>query len=153
MSWLPLEKLALKFAPSGLVTSRQGPASKAHRGIGVPVLTDQDVADAYLAGGVLESAAIRAIIARGLVETAYEALDKHVTKLETAAAAGGRAEVGTFDREFLTAAVAPAAYGATAAIVHHRYLLRLAGLSRRGLRQLVSGRLRRGTPHDRLCRP
>lgn len=153
MSWLPLEKLPLKFAPSGLDTSRQGPASKPHRGIGVPVLTDQDVADVYLAGGVLESAAIRAIIARGLIETAYEALDKHITKLETATAAGDRSKVGTFDREFHTAALASAAYGATAAIVHHRHLLRLVGLPRRGLRQLISGGLRRGTPLDRSCRP
>ncbi|PVG84111.1 hypothetical protein DDE18_00215 [Nocardioides gansuensis] len=81
-------------------------ASKPQRGVLVPVLTDQDVADGYLARGALESAAIRAIIARGLMETAYEALDKYVTQMETAAAAGDWAAVGTFDIEFHTALVA-----------------------------------------------
>jgi len=125
----------MKFTPYWLDTSRQGPdrsitqvggdvdvavagaglsglsadlqlASKPHRGVLVPVLTDQDVADVYLARGALESAAIRAIITRGLMETAYAALDKYVSEMETAAAAGDWAAVGTFDLEFHTALVA-----------------------------------------------
>jgi DNA-binding GntR family transcriptional regulator len=96
----------MKFTPYGLDTSRH--ASTPQRGVLVPVLTDQDLADVLLARDALESAAIRQIIAQGLMETAYEALDKCVTEMETAAAAGDWAAVGTLDLEFHTALVAAA---------------------------------------------
>ncbi len=106
----------MRFTPYWLDTSRQEPdrcTIEVGGDVDVPVvgavLTDQDVADVYLARGALESAAIRAIIARGLMETAHEGLDQHVTEMETAAAAGDRAAVATFDREFHTALVAAAA--------------------------------------------
>jgi DNA-binding GntR family transcriptional regulator len=80
--------------------------SEAHRGVSVPILTDQDVADVYLARDALETAAIQSIIDRGLTETAYQALDTYVTEMETAAAAGYWEAVGRFDLEFHTALVA-----------------------------------------------
>jgi DNA-binding GntR family transcriptional regulator len=74
----------------------------------VPDLTDQDMDDVCLARSALESAAIRAIIAGGHMEAAYEALDEYVTEMEAAAAAGDWAAVDRLDLEFHTALVAAA---------------------------------------------
>jgi DNA-binding GntR family transcriptional regulator len=98
---------AVGAASTGL-SAALPPANKWDRGGVVPVLTDQDVADVLLARGALESAAIRQIIARGLMKTAYEALDKYVTEMEAAAAAGDWAAVGMLDLDFHTALVAAA---------------------------------------------
>ena len=53
--------------------------SEPHRGVFVPVLTDQDVHDIYLAREALESAAVRSIISSGTTAAASESLDRFVS--------------------------------------------------------------------------
>jgi DNA-binding GntR family transcriptional regulator len=80
--------------------------SEPHRGVFIPVLTEDDVNDIYLAREALESAALRSIITTSRSAAAYQELDKHVTAMETAEAAGDWEAVGKFDLEFHTALVA-----------------------------------------------
>jgi DNA-binding GntR family transcriptional regulator len=76
-----------------------------HRGVFVPVLTDEDVADIYLARDALESAAVRSIIESDRSAAAYKALDKYVRAMETAGSAGDWEAVGSYDLEFHVALV------------------------------------------------
>ncbi len=80
--------------------------SEAHRGVFVPVLTDEDVSDIYLAREALESAAVRQVMATAGAAKAYQALDTYVTAMEEAEAAGDWDKVGRLDLEFHTALVA-----------------------------------------------
>jgi DNA-binding GntR family transcriptional regulator len=77
-----------------------------HRGVYVPVLTDVDVVDVYLARAALESAALRLLIATSTSQSSYEILDKHVFEMEAAASRCDWETVGRFDLEFHTALVA-----------------------------------------------
>jgi DNA-binding GntR family transcriptional regulator len=79
--------------------------SEPHRGVFVPVLTDQDVLDVYVAREALESAAIRSIISSASTAAASESLDGFVTLMEQAEAAGDWQAVGDFDLEFHVALV------------------------------------------------
>jgi DNA-binding GntR family transcriptional regulator len=79
--------------------------SEPHRGVFVPVLTDEDVCDIYLAREALESAAIRAIIANGTAMAAAESLDQYVMLMEKAEAVGDWEAVGNLDLEFHVALV------------------------------------------------
>jgi DNA-binding GntR family transcriptional regulator len=79
--------------------------SEPHRGVFVPVLTDQDVLDVYVAREALESAAIRSIISSDSTVAASESLDRFVTLMEKAEAAGDWQAVGDFDLEFHLALV------------------------------------------------
>lgn len=79
--------------------------SEPHRGVFVPVLTDDDVRDVYVAREALESAAIRSIISSATTEAASESLDRFVTLMEEAEAAGDWEAVGNFDLEFHVALV------------------------------------------------
>jgi DNA-binding GntR family transcriptional regulator len=79
--------------------------SEPHRGVFVPVLSDQDVADIYLARHALESAAVRHIIGRSKAAEAYDGLRTHVRAMEEAAAAGDWEAVGNHDLEFHTTLV------------------------------------------------
>lgn len=79
--------------------------SEAHRGVTVPVLTDDDVLDIYLAREALESAAVRHIIASSRSTACHEALHQHVTAMEKAEATGDWDAVGKADAEFHTALV------------------------------------------------
>lgn len=80
--------------------------SEPHRGVFIPVLTDEDVVDIYLARDALESAAVRSIIADGSAAATYAALDGPVTAMEKAEAADDWEAVGRFDLEFHTVLVA-----------------------------------------------
>ena len=80
--------------------------SEPHRGVFVPVLTDADVADVYLARAAVESAALRVLISSAASRGSYEILDKYVWEMETAASRGDWEAVGSFDLEFHTALVA-----------------------------------------------
>jgi DNA-binding GntR family transcriptional regulator len=80
--------------------------SEPHRGVFVPVLTNEDVADVYLAREALESAAVRHVIATSAPETTHAALDASVAQMERAAAVGDWEAVGRSDLEFHTALVA-----------------------------------------------
>ena len=79
--------------------------SEPHRGVFVPVLTDEDVRDIYVAREALESAAIRSIISSATTAAASESLDQFVTLMEQAEAAGDWEAVGNFDLEFHVALV------------------------------------------------
>ena len=79
--------------------------SEPHRGVFVPVLTDEDVHDVYVAREALESAAIRSIIANGSTAAASESLDRFVTQMQEAEASGDWEAVGNVDLEFHVALV------------------------------------------------
>ena len=79
--------------------------SEPHRGVFVPVLTDEDVRDVYVAREALESAAIRSIISSAMTDAAYDSLDRLVTRMGKAEAAGDWAAVGNLDLEFHVALV------------------------------------------------
>jgi DNA-binding GntR family transcriptional regulator len=79
--------------------------SEPHRGVFVPVLTDEDVRDVYVAREALESAAIRSIISSAMTAAASESLDRFVTLMEKAEAAGDWEAVGNYDLEFHVALV------------------------------------------------
>lgn len=96
----PVREAVQRLVQEGLLISEP------HRGVFVPILTDKDVADIYLAREALESAAVRYAIATSRSATTYEALDECVTEMESAAAAGDWEAVGRFDLDFHTALVA-----------------------------------------------
>jgi DNA-binding GntR family transcriptional regulator len=95
----PVREALQRLVQEGLLRSEP------HRGVFVPVLTDDDVCDIYLAREALESAAIRAIIANGTAAAAAESLDQYVTLMEKAEAVGDWEAVGNFDLEFHVALV------------------------------------------------
>jgi DNA-binding GntR family transcriptional regulator len=95
----PVREALQRLVQEGLLLSEP------HRGVFVPVLTDDDVLDIYLAREALESAAIRSIVANGTSATASETLDQSVTEMEKAEAAGDWEAVGNFDLEFHVALV------------------------------------------------
>jgi DNA-binding GntR family transcriptional regulator len=80
--------------------------SEPHRGVFIPVMTEDDVADIYLAREALEAAAIRRIMTSGMSKATYKKLDRQVTAMEKAEAAGDWEAVGQLDLEFHTALVA-----------------------------------------------
>lgn len=96
----PVREAVQRLVQEGLLRSEP------HRGVFVPILTDEDVADIYLAREALESAAVRYAIATSRSGATHEALDECVTDMETAAAAGDWKAVGRFDLDFHTALVA-----------------------------------------------
>jgi DNA-binding GntR family transcriptional regulator len=96
----PVREAIQRLVQEGLLRSEP------HRGVFVPVLTDQDVADVYLARGAVESAALRRLISTSTSRSSYEILDKYVLEMETAASRGDWEAVGRFDLEFHTALVA-----------------------------------------------
>jgi len=95
----PVREALQRLVQEGLLLSEP------HRGVFVPVLTDEDVLDIYLAREALESAAIRSIVANDASAAASEALDRYVTEMENAEAAGDWVAVGNFDLEFHVALV------------------------------------------------
>jgi len=96
----PVREALQRLVQEGLLLSEP------HRGVFIPVLTDDDILDIYLAREALESAAIRLIVANGTSAAASEALDQYVTEMEKAEAAGDWEAVGNFDLEFHLALVA-----------------------------------------------
>ncbi len=79
--------------------------SEPHRGVFVPVLTDEDVHDVYVARQALESAAILSIIANGWTAAASDSLDRYVEQMRQAEASGDWEAVGNVDLEFHVALV------------------------------------------------
>jgi DNA-binding GntR family transcriptional regulator len=96
----PVREAVQRLVQEGLLRS------EAHRGVFVPVLTVEDVADIYLAREALESAAVRFVTATSASTSTYQALDACVTDMESAAVAGDWEAVGRFDLDFHTALVA-----------------------------------------------
>ena len=95
----PVREALQRLVQEGLLDSEP------HRGVFVPVLTEEDIWDIYLVREALESAAIRAIIANGTAPAAAASLDQHVTLMEKAEAVGDWKAVGNFDLEFHVALV------------------------------------------------
>jgi len=95
----PVREALQRLVQEGLLLSEP------HRGVFIPVLTDDDVLDIYLAREALESAAIRSIVANDTSAAASETLDQYVTGMEKAEAAGDWEAVGNFDLEFHVALV------------------------------------------------
>lgn len=82
--------------------------SEAHRGVFVPVMTDDDIVDIYVAREALETAAVRRITGTSRAATAYKSLDKVVRGMEAAERAGDWKSVASRDLDFHTALVAAA---------------------------------------------
>jgi DNA-binding GntR family transcriptional regulator len=96
----PVREALQRLIQEGLVRSSP------HRGVFVPVLSEEDVRDIYLARHALESSAVRHIIATSKVDTAVESLDHFVKLMQDSEAAGDWEAVGRYDLEFHTALVA-----------------------------------------------
>jgi DNA-binding GntR family transcriptional regulator len=95
----PVREALQRLVQEGLLNSEP------HRGVFVPVLTDEDVRDVYLAREALESAAIRSIIASGSAAAASTSLDRFVAQMQQAEALGDWETVGNVDLEFHIALV------------------------------------------------
>jgi DNA-binding GntR family transcriptional regulator len=95
----PVREALQRLVQEGLLKSEP------HRGVFVPVLTDDDVHDVYLAREALETAAIRSIIASGSAAAASESLDRFVAQMQQAEASGDWETVGNVDLEFHVALV------------------------------------------------
>lgn len=95
----PVREALQRLIQEGLVRSEP------HRGVFVPVLSDDDVLDIYLVRDALESAAVKHIIASSKAVEAADALDRLVKLMADAVATGNWEQVGTYDLEFHTALV------------------------------------------------
>lgn len=82
--------------------------SEPHRGVFVPVLTDEDIDDVYLAREALESAAVRRIAQLERSASAYKSLEPTVRAMRKAAEAGNWEEVADRDLDFHTELVSAA---------------------------------------------
>lgn len=83
--------------------------SEPHRGVFVPVMTDEDIDDVYLAREALETAAVRRIARMGWSASAFKALDSVVSGMRKAADAGNWQTVANRDLDFHTELVSAAA--------------------------------------------
>ena len=83
--------------------------SEPHRGVFVPVMTDEDVEDVYLAREVLETSAVRRIADLGRSAAAYQTLDRVIRAMRTAAEAEDWQTVADRDLNFHTELVAESA--------------------------------------------
>lgn len=98
----PVREALQRLTQEGLVRSEP------HRGVFVPVMSDEDLADIYLAREAMESAAIRRIIESDRSALVHKDLDRLVRSMAKAEAAGDWDAVGTLDLEFHTVLVAGA---------------------------------------------
>ena len=96
----PVREALQRLIQEGLVRSEP------HRGVFVPVLSEDDVRDIYLARDALESSAVRHIIATGKSLEAAEELDRLVKLMQDSEKANDWESVGRYDLEFHTALVA-----------------------------------------------
>lgn len=96
----PVREALQRLIQEGLVRSEP------HRGVFVPVLSEDDVRDVYLARDALESSAVRHIIATGKSLEAAEELDRLVKLMQDSEKANDWEAVGRYDLEFHTALVA-----------------------------------------------
>jgi DNA-binding GntR family transcriptional regulator len=95
----PVREALQRLIQEGLVRAEP------HRGVFVPVLTELDVRDIYLARDALETTAVRHIIATSRTQEAAEALDRVVELMAKAEADDDWEAVGRYDLEFHTVLV------------------------------------------------
>lgn len=95
----PVREALQRLVQEGLLLSEP------HRGVFIPVLTDDDVSDIYVAREALESAAIRSIVTSGTFGVVSQELGQYVAQMESAAAEGDWDSVGDADLEFHVALV------------------------------------------------
>lgn len=79
-----------------------------HRGVFVPVMSHDDLADIYFTRDALEAAAVRRVIESSKSASVYKALDRLVRTMEKAASSNDWDTVGKLDLEFHTVLVAGA---------------------------------------------
>ena len=96
----PVREALQRLIQEGLVRAEP------HRGVFVPVLTEKDVRDIYLARDALESAALKQIIASDGSAAVADELEKVVALMTEAEAADDWPAVGRHDLEFHTVLVA-----------------------------------------------
>ena len=96
----PVREALQRLIQEGLVRAEP------HRGVFVPVLTETDVRDIYLARDALESTAVQHIIATSKSDAAADDLDRLVERMAEAEAAEDWEAVGQYDLEFHAALVA-----------------------------------------------
>jgi DNA-binding GntR family transcriptional regulator len=96
----PVREALQRLIQEGLVRAEP------HRGVFVPVLTEEDVKDIYRAREALESAAVKQIIGSAEPGDAADALDKVVELMAKAEAKDDWPAVGRHDLDFHTALVA-----------------------------------------------
>jgi DNA-binding GntR family transcriptional regulator len=83
--------------------------SEPHRGVFVPVMTEEDIDDVYLAREALETAAVRRIARMGWSALAFKALDPVVRGMRKAADTDNWQTVANRDLDFHTELVSAAA--------------------------------------------
>jgi len=96
----PVREALQRLIQEGLVRSEP------HKGVFVPVLSDEDVLDIYLVRDAIESAAVKHIIASSRSVQTADALDGLVKDMTDAVAADDWERVGNYDLQFHTALVA-----------------------------------------------
>jgi DNA-binding GntR family transcriptional regulator len=74
--------------------------SEPHRGVFVPVMSEEDIDDIYLAREALETAAVRRITSSGRSASAYKVLDRLVGAMRKAETAGDWQVVASRDLDF-----------------------------------------------------
>ena len=82
--------------------------SDPHRGAFVPVMSEEDIDDIYLAREALETAAVRKITGTGRSGSAYKSLDRVVRAMRKAEEAGNWQAVASRDLDFHTELVSAA---------------------------------------------
>jgi DNA-binding GntR family transcriptional regulator len=82
--------------------------SEPHRGVFVPVMSEEDIDDIYLAREALETAAVRRITGTGRSASAYKTLDRVVRAMTKAEGAGDWQTVASRDLDFHAELVAAA---------------------------------------------
>ena len=98
----PVREAIKRLAQEGLLRAEP------RRGVFVPLLTDEDLADVYLARAALETAALRLVIATPTSRAVFETLNKYVAEMAVAASTGDWEALAGFDLEFHTALVTSA---------------------------------------------
>jgi DNA-binding GntR family transcriptional regulator len=96
----PVREALQRLIQEGLVRSEP------HRGVFVPVLSDDDIRDIYLARDALETSAVQHIIDTSKGEQTASQLDQFVNLMAEAGAAEDWEAVGRYDLDFHTTLVA-----------------------------------------------
>jgi DNA-binding GntR family transcriptional regulator len=98
----PIREALQRLIQEGLLRSEP------HHGVFVPVMSEADINDIYLAREALETAAIRKIMGESRSASAYKSLDRLVRKMRAAEAADDWRAVANLDLEFHTELVSAA---------------------------------------------